>query len=526
MGSAIEFGVVLLLVSLVLILARRSKKNSSSSGKEATSGSLRRQSWTRLANNTQASLLLLFGLSLGLQLLTASLGGIPAPAVQDEFSYLLQADTFAQGRLTNPTHPLADVLSTPHVIQEPSYQSKYPPGQGVVLALGQVLIGVPIAGVWLVQAVTCGAIYWALRGWAPPRWALLGGFLAAFCYAMITRWSMTYWGGGLAALGGSLAFGSIPRIACNPNWKHGVLLGSGVGLWSVTRPYEGLLACVPLAVELVLILWRQHGTARKATLLRVLPAAMAPLCVVFAAHAVYNAQVTGSALQMPYQVWSQQSHGSGVDAILWSGSAAESFNATLDLSEHKGLLTKLLRQFSFYATPSLIPALLAAPFLWRCRKTRFAFWGGGFVLLGVLAESTAGHPHYTAPVAILFWAVAIQGFRRLRVWRFQDRPVGLRLAQVLPIVYVGSALMALVVEWSPNPYPSGHAWSQDRALLARGFEELPGRHLALVKYSPSHVSHYEWTYNAANIDQAKVVWVRFDPSQNERVLEYFEDRDI
>lgn len=116
-----------------------------------------------------------------------SLLQMPEPDANDEFSYLLAADTFARGRLSNPTHPMWVHFESFHIIHKPTYASKYPPAQGLILAAGQVIVGHPIAGVWFSTALACAAICWMLLAWLPPRWAALGGLLAEL-HPGILRW--------------------------------------------------------------------------------------------------------------------------------------------------------------------------------------------------------------------------------------------------------------------------------------------------------------------------------------------------
>src|SRR5580704_819922 len=132
----------------------------------------------RLAVKTLWCMLILGALPVVLRLAMLHTSPVPTPLGADDFSYLLLGDTLAHFRLTNHTHPMHRFFETIFVIQEPSYSSIYPMGPALFLAFGELVFGLPWAGVLLSAGLFCALCFWMLRGWTTPGWALVGGLLA------------------------------------------------------------------------------------------------------------------------------------------------------------------------------------------------------------------------------------------------------------------------------------------------------------------------------------------------------------
>lgn len=467
--------------------------------------------WVRAGRHKWAAVLCsgLIGL-----ILAAAISAIRVPVarVHDEFSLLLAADTFASGRLTNPTHPLWKHFETFHVIHEPSYTSKYPPLPGAVLALG-TLAGHPIAGAWLATGLAVAACCWMFQGWLPARWALLGACVVALHHGVQFYWGQSYWGGAVPMAGGALLFGGWARLRRTPRPSAALLMALGVGILANSRPFEGMVACIPVGASLLHRFVALPRQKRSVWLRGVVAPAAAVLVIVGSAMAYYNDRVTGDPLRLPYQIHEETY--SDTPLFVWQDPREKPLyrhDAIRDFYEgwvhdwytdQKSLVFAFSNSAAllpFFLSPFLAVAMVAFPWIVRSPRMRFALAAIVLVLVATLALPWEPRAHFLAPVGSLLFVLVIQGFRQL----WQSRRPG-RIA--VGIIVVGHASLFVAAAFR-YPEVDPPVWSTERARIVERLEAEPGNQLVLVRYGPDHSPHEEWVWNAADIDSAKVVWAR------------------
>ena len=466
---------------------------------------------------------------------------IPVPGIHDEYSYLLLGDTLTQGRLANPPHPMWMSFESFHVNWFPTYSSKYPPGQGAVLALGQ-LLGHPWIGVLLSVAAMCAAILWMLQAWFPARWAFLGAALVALKFGIASYWINSYWGGAVAATGGALVLGAMPRIMRGARTRDALLLGLGIAILANSRPYEGLLLSIPVAGW---FLWWLAGKTKSPAAPRVrVVRVFAPLAVVLLLTAgfigYYNWRLTGNAFLFPYALNSRTYRTTGLflwnnpkEPIQYNNEQFEDFYNGWEREDYRNTwpdvwkvtaekLTRSGSTYFWWGTLLLLPGL---PFVFLDRKVRlplliFLLGTAGFLVL------IWSMPHYAAALTSLILLLLVQAIRHLRTIRLGGRPLGRALSWAVVLLLatnVGFSVQQHVcdhLDWTCKGDPS-------RAVIAKKLAHTPGKHLIMVRYEEDHNLHDEWVYNGAEIDTAKVLWAReLSPEKNSKLFVYFKDRQI
>jgi hypothetical protein len=446
---------------------------------------------------------------------------IPFPQIHDEFSYLLAADTFAHGRLTNPPHPMWIYFDTFHVNQNPTYMSKYPPAQGAALALGQ-LLGNPWIGVLLSVAAMTAAIVWALQAWLPPSWALLGGVVGLWRVGLFGYWINGYMGGAVAALGGALVVGAFARILRSWRPADAVILGLGETILANSRPFEGLIFSIPVFAALLFAASRHEGVTGKEIRSRfVAPfASVMILCLAFMAY--YNWRGTGSPFLFPYTL-NDRAYLRATPALLWQKSMPpqrfenpqfESFyngwaikswgmGRASSISKARQIFVKDVRLFvRYFVGMELYLPFLAVLLLLRNRRVAFFVGQIAFCFFGFLLVSWFQF-HYAAPLVVTVLALIVAGLRYVRSWQFRNFPLGMGLSRA----FVFSAIA--LAPFQPWEYQKVQKTS--RAQVAEELAAKSGKQLVIVHYSPQHDPLGDWVYNSADIDDAKIVWAREIP---------------
>lgn len=479
-----------------------------------------------LAKNSRACMLLLLAFPVALRIFLLPQHPIPTPAVADDFSYLLLADTLRHLRLANPVHPMHAFFETFFVLQEPSYSSIFPLGQGMVLTIGW-------AGVALSIGVFCALCYWMLRAWVPPTWALAGGLLAVILFGPLNQWMNSFWGGALSASAGCLVFGSAPRLQEGRKPLYALLLGAGLGLQSLTRPYEAVF----LAISAGVLCW-MLGLFHK----RLAPALL-PITAAFLLILLQNHAVTKSWTTLPYQV-SRFEY--GVPAAFtvepnpkphraltrdqqldYDAQCAVHGPDTDSFREFASRWLFRIRYYRFFLLPPLYLALLGFALTWRNRTSQ---WIAFTILLFSLGTNFYPYfySHYIAAIASLFILACLLGMERL----------GSTAARVILFLcgahftfwYGLHALENTRFKTSLTQYETWYAINHDdpdgRVAINDKLQESACRQLVFVRYSPRHMFH-EWVYNSADPDQSQTVWARdLGTAENEKLRRYYPNRCV
>ena len=502
--------------------------------------------WPQLKKRRTVSWVLgLMGITIALRLALLPHCPIPIPSSSDDFSYLLTADTVRHFRLANPPHALSEFFETIFVLQRPTYSSIFSIGQGIAMAAGRLVFGDPWAGVLLAVSAFCGLSYWMLRGWVAHNWALVGGILSVIQFGPLNQWMNTYWGGALSAIAGCLVFGALPRLRESEQGRsrNAVLLGVGLGMELITRPFEFVL----LVLSVGIYIWVALRSRRILKHLGIAALAFLPAACLTLLH---NRAVTGNWTTLPY-VLSRYQYGVPTTFTFQPNPAphntltreqemdyrAQSIihgDGTETLGACVERLLFRIRFLRFFLLPPLYIPLIV--FVATVREFRFAWIVGTVAIFGLGTNSYPYfYPHYLAALTCLFLLIAVVGLERMSRWTVRRREAGgsavlliLALCAAHFLFWYGLHAFAGESLW---PWMRYETWDyidygdpEGRVYVRNALTRAPGKQLVFVRYSPQH-RFREWIHNDANIDDARIVWVHdLGHDENQKVLHYYRDR--
>jgi hypothetical protein len=500
--------------------------------------------FNRVAERKRVCIVLFFAAPIIMRVLLLPNHPVPVPDIYDEFSHLLLADTILHGRLANPPHPFHQFFETFFVLQQPTYSSIYPCGMALVLAVGRLLSGTPWTGVLILSGALSAGCYWMLRGWTNPRWAFLGALLAVIEFGPLCQWTNSYWGGSLAATGGCLVFGALPRLRQQVRVRDAILLGCGFGAHMLSRQFESIFLLILIFLFLIPALPRLRRVVGYA----VLPPVSALLLILLQNHAVTHswitlpeqlsryqygvpAALTIEANPVPHVALTREQELDYRAQALMHGSGEDSLLKFLLRLEYR------VRMYRFFFLPPLYIALIG--FLFTLGDSRMR-WVAVSVALFALGTNLFPYllDHYLAAVTCLFILMSVAGLQQLHRIKIHGNPVGKEISLVLMVLCLAEFAGWYTLHLFENPalYPIlefetwdaiNHQNPKRRIDVARRLAEISGPLLVFVRYSAAHIYQNEWVWNQADIDSARIVYARdLGAEEDAKLIQYYPKREV
>lgn len=498
----------------------------------------------QLASHRWLSVTVIVGIVLLFRLGALPVLGQPYGRSHDEFSYILAGQTFALGRLTNPTPPLWKFFETEHILVVPSYMSKYPPVQGFFIALG-LLFGNAWFGILLSYVLMFAAIYWASLAFLPARYAILAGLIPAIHPGVSSYWVNSYFGGAATAIGGALVSGACGRLLLRVKPLALCAMVLGLYILANTRPYEGATFSAAAFLVVLLIRWRAGRSVVKDVAKNCLLPGLLALFLL-GAMLYYNYRLTGNALLLPYVEWQRQY--SPIPLFFFSKMTPFPHYNSPILQANYTVVDRLIYEDSltvagflkaiihdriagtenFFIGITLLPMAVAA-ILFASRDRKMApLWVGTIVMSVAICITAVGFQrHYPAPATAAYAILMVQGLRHLRHLKWRQVLVGTALSRVVLL----GCVVGIVCGFTTFPAQNRNMQaSQDefpRREILRKLEAIPGKHLVIVHYAKGHDPHREYVVNEPDLDKARIVWAReFDAAENQKLIDRFKDRTV
>ena len=470
----------------------------------------------------------------------------PAPMVQDEAAYLLQASLFARGRWTGTVPPLPEFFAQMHVLTEPVLASKYPPGFSLLLA-PFVAMGFPTLGLMTFAGITGGLIFVLARRVAGGPVALLTWVLwssgsavlryqASFLSQAATVW---LW---LATLYLVLEYRAHRRP-----WAL-VSMGTCIGMLAITRPVTAVALAIPVGIIVTRDVWRARAwrPLTLATLIATIIVAILPL---------QNHMTTGDWRRSPLVTYSEKYTPFDFPGFGYTSTRALA-PLPPDLDSLRGFLTEARRQHTLSALPATLRSRA-----WYATLDMFTGWRAPFLLFALigaivmppvglvaLAASLAllltyafhAHwPHWTAyyvegyPAIVFASAVGLWAFAKWVVRRhpIRTRPHLNSAGHDLRVRAAVLTLCAFVLIPATIVLPRYRAAWQRTTTYQRRFttalwvvERESPRSIVFVDYGRDHDVHSSLVWNVPNTATAKT-WIAHERGPDDlRLMRLAPDR--